>query len=98
MKRGTGHEDINEILKTIHKLVYNPDELAYWAVAVESTARHMCSDKCENIVFVYCPEERALRFFVKDNKSRDCLVKSVEIHLPLIPESLKGFSVFSSII
>ena len=32
-----------------------------------------------------------MKFFVKDPKSRDDLVKSVEVHLPLIPESLQGF-------
>jgi hypothetical protein len=36
-----------------------------------------------------------MKFFVKDPKARDCLVKSIEIHLPSIPESLQGFlSVF----
>ena len=32
-----------------------------------------------------------MKFFVKDPKSRDDLAKSVEVHLPLIPESLQGF-------
>ena len=32
-----------------------------------------------------------MKFFVKDAKSRDDLVNSVEVHLPLIPESLQGF-------
>jgi hypothetical protein len=36
-----------------------------------------------------------MKFYVKDAKSRDDLVKSVEIHLPLIPKSVQGFfSVF----
>lgn len=84
-------KSIEQILKTIHKLADNPDELAYWVTAVESAAKHMCKGKKENIVFVYCPDERVMRFFLKDYKSRDCLVKSIEIHLPLIPESLQGF-------
>lgn len=76
-------------------MVYNPDELAYWTTAIESTAKHMCKDTSNNIVFVYCPQEKAMRFSTKDDKSRGCLVKSIEIHLPLIPESLQGFfSVF----
>jgi hypothetical protein len=32
-----------------------------------------------------------MKFFVKDAKSRDCLVRSIEIHLPSIPESIQGF-------
>ena len=32
-----------------------------------------------------------MKFFVKDAKSRDNLVKSIQIHLPLIPESVQGF-------
>lgn len=82
---------IEQILKTIHKLADNPDELAYWTIAVESAAKHMCKGKKENIVLVHCPDEKVMRFFLKDDKSRDCLVKSIEIHLPLIPESLQGF-------
>lgn len=82
---------IEQILKTIDKLADNPDELAYWATAIESAARHMCECKDDNIVFVYCPNEKVVRLFLKDGRSRDCLVKSIEIQLPLIPESLKGF-------
>ena len=44
-----------------------------------------------NIDVEYYPDERVMKFFVKDPKSRDDLVKSVEVHLPLIIESLLGF-------
>ena len=48
----------------------------------------------DKIIFQYCPEERVTRFFVKDSEARDCLVKSIEIHLSLVPEMLQGsFSV-----
>jgi len=95
MKYGTGDNTIEELLRTIDKIANNPDELAYWISAVESTAKHMCKDKGGKIEFVYCTEEKSTRFFLKDANSRDCLVKSVEIHLPLMPESLQGFfSVF----
>ena len=88
-------KSILETLKTIDKIAANPDELAYWTTSVETTAKHMCNDMSDNITFIYCPEEKAMRFFVKNAESRDCLVKSVEIHLPLVPESLQGFfSVF----
>ena len=88
-------QSIEEILKTIDKIAYNPDELAHWTTAVEATAKDMCEDKVSKIEFIYCPEEKSMRFFVKDNESRDCLVDSIEIHLPLMPTSLQGFfSVF----
>jgi hypothetical protein len=52
-------------------------------------------DKTGKIKFEYYPEEKVMKFYVKDAKSRDDLVKSVEIHLPLIPKSVQGFfSVF----
>jgi hypothetical protein len=88
---GTGDKSIEQILKTIDKLADNPDELAYWTTALETAARNMCKDENENIIFIYCPDEKVVRLFLKDNKSRDCLIKSIEIQLPLIPESLKGF-------
>ena len=88
-------QSIEEILKTIDKIACNPDELAHWTTAVEATAKQMCEDKGSKIEFVYCPEEKSMRFFVKDNESRDCLVDSIEIHLPLMPTLLQGFfSVF----
>lgn len=51
----------------------------------------MSNDKDDKIHFEYYPEENVMKFYVKDAESRDDLVKSVEMHLPLIPESLQGF-------
>lgn len=83
---------INEILKSINKLAVSPEELSHWIYSIETTARHMCGDKDgEKIIFQYCPDEKVTRFFVKDTESRNCLVKCIEIHLPLIPEILQGF-------
>ncbi|MGV8107651.1 MAG: hypothetical protein ACP5OH_07765 [Nitrososphaerota archaeon] len=88
-------QSIEEILKSIHKISYDPDELAYWTTAVETTAKQMCQNKECKIEFVYGPEEKSMRFFLKDDECRDCLVESIEIHLPLMPTSLQGFfSVF----
>ena len=54
----------------------------------------MCEDK-NDITFEYFSDEKIIKFFVKDAKSRDNLLKSIQIHLPLIPESVQGFfSVF----
>jgi hypothetical protein len=85
-------KSIDEILKSINKLAVSPDELSYWITSIEITAKHMCGDKNgEKIIFQYCPDEKVTRFFIKDPKSRNCLVKYIEIHFPLIPEMLKGF-------
>lgn len=83
---------IDEILKSINKLSVSPEDLSHWITSIETTARHMCGDKNgEKIIFQYCPDEKVTRFFLKDSESRDCLVKCIEIHLPLIPEMLQGF-------
>jgi hypothetical protein len=86
---------IEEILKTLDKLALNPDELEHWTTSIETTAKVMSHDKGDKINFHYYPDEKVMKFFVKDAKARDNLVKSVETHLPLIPDSLQGFfSVF----
>jgi len=87
---------IEEIIKTLDKLAVSPDELEHWTMSIETTAKGMSNnDEGDKIDFEYYPEEKVMKFFVKDAKARDDLVKSVEIHLPLIPESLQGFfSVF----
>jgi hypothetical protein len=84
-----------EILKTLDRLVDNPDELEHWTMAIETTAISMSNKRIGNISFEYFPDEKVIKFYVKDAGSRDNLLKSVEIHLPLMPESLQGFfSVF----
>ena len=89
---GMKDRSIDEILKSIDKLAASPDELSYWITSIEVTAKHMCGNKNgEKIIFQYCPDEQVTRFFIKDSKSRNCLVKCIEIHLPLISEMLKGF-------
>jgi len=86
-------QSIEQTLKNIDKIADNPDEFAHWTTAVETTAKQMCENKeCE---FVYCTEERSMRFFLKNDECRDCFVDSIEIHLPLMPTLLEGFfSVF----
>lgn len=87
--------NIKEILKTLDKIVVSPEKLAHWTSAIETTAKSMCNGDSEKIKFSYSVDKKSMEFFVKDAKSRDCLVRSIEIHLPLIPESLQGyFSVF----
>ena len=84
---------INEVLDDIVKLANNPEDLRHWATAIETTVKRMCKDTKNRIMFKLT-EDRKLRYFLMDSKSRDCLVKSIEIHLPSVPETLQGlFSV-----
>ena len=87
---------MEEILKTLDRIVENPDELEHWTMAIETTAKNMNKDETDKkIQFDYSVDEKKIRFFVKDAKSRNNLLKSVELHIPLMPESLQGFfSVF----
>jgi hypothetical protein len=86
---------IEEILKNLDKLAADPDELARWTMSIETIARKISKDKTDKIQFEYNPKERIIKFFVEGAESRDNLVRSVDIHLPLIPQSLQGFfSVF----
>ena len=86
---------IQEILKTLDKIAVNPDDLEHWTMSIETTAKRMSGDKADKTDFEYYPEEKVMKFYVNNAKSRNDLVKSVEIHYPLIPESLQGFfSVF----
>jgi hypothetical protein len=65
-------------------------------MAIETTAKNMNRDKSDKkIQFDYSVDEKKIRFFLKDPKSRDNLLKSVELHIPLLPDTLQGFfSVF----
>lgn len=93
---GIRDRTIQEILQTLDRVAVSPDDLEHWTMSIETTAKDMNKDKSDNkIQFEYYVDEKMIKFFVKDAKSRDNLLKSVEMHFPLIPESIKGFfSVF----
>jgi hypothetical protein len=88
---GLADRSIEEALENLDKLAINPERLAHWTNAIETSAKSMCGDTLGKIKFRYKIKERVMAFFVSDSASRDCLVKSIEIHLPSIPESLQGF-------
>ena len=73
---------IQEILLTLDKVVVDASELARWTWSIETTAKSMSDDKSGNITFEYLSDEKIIKFFVRDAKSRDNLVKSIQIHLP----------------
>jgi hypothetical protein len=90
-----GDRTIEQILRTLDRIVDNPDELEQWTMSIETAAKSMSHDPEGKIEFKYFPQEKIMKFFVEDPGARDSLVKSVKIHLPLIPDSLQGFfSVF----
>jgi len=92
---GIKDRTIEDILQTLDRIVPDPQELEHWTTSIETTAKTMTNNKSEKIQFQYYPYQKVMKFFVKDAEARDNLVKSVEMHLPLIPESLQGFfSVF----
>lgn len=80
-----------EILKTLDRIVDDPQQLEHWTMAIETTAISMNKNRIGRIEFEYYPDEKVVKFFVKDARSRDNLLKSIEIHLPLMPELLQGF-------
>jgi hypothetical protein len=90
--------NIEEIVKTLDKIVVSPEKLAHWTSAIETTAKKMCNGEIEKIKFNYSVDKKSMEFFVKDAKSRDCLVKSIEIHLPQIPELFKVTSAYLNMI
>lgn len=92
---GVVDRTIEQILRTLDRIVDNPDELEQWTMSIETAAKCMSDDQHGKIEFRYFPQEKIMKFFVEDPRSRDSLVKSVKIHLPIIPDSLQGFfSVF----
>jgi hypothetical protein len=91
LEPGTEDNCIHDVLKIFDKLPVYPDELIHWTEAIETAAKNMSKNKTDGIRFRYDIDEKDMKFFLKDSNSRDCLVKSIEIHLPSIPESLQGF-------
>lgn len=86
---------IQEVLQTLHKIVVDPNELARWTLSIEKAAKILSKDKSDKITLEYYCDERVNRFFVGDAFSRDNLVKSIQVHMSLLPESVQSFfSVF----
>ena len=84
---------ISKVLDDIVRIANNLEDLGHLIIAIETTAKHMCKDTKNRITYRLM-EDRKLHYFLMDSKSRDCLVKSIEIHFPSIPETLQGlFSV-----
>lgn len=86
---------IQEVLQTLHKVVEDRSDLARWTLSIEKAAKILSKDKSDKITLEYYCDERVNRFFVGDVFSRDNLVKSIQVHMSLLPESVQSFfSVF----
>ncbi|HJR84701.1 MAG TPA: hypothetical protein VJ772_04960 [Nitrososphaeraceae archaeon] len=92
MKFGLERKGFEEALKSLDDLAkgVHPDELAKWVRTIEATAKNLCNDSEDKIVFRHL-QESELKFSVKDKKSRDCLVKAIETHIDAMPTMLQGF-------
>jgi hypothetical protein len=93
MESGLKDRSLDDVLESIVKIPTNHDQLAHWIISIEITAKHLCDDK-HGDVMLKLTEDKKIDYYLKDRKSRDCLVKAIEIHLRTMPESLQGvFSV-----
>ena len=90
MNPGIDEKGMDEVNKSIDKLPVDPKELAEWTTKIEITAKQLCNDSADNIVFKHVDGVN-LNFSVRDVQSRDCLIKALETHLPSIPKFLQGF-------
>ena len=92
MKFGLDRKGFEETLKSLNDLVkgVTPEEIAQLTRTIETTAKKICEDSENKIVFKYL-ERKKMEFSVKDNESRDCLVKAIEMHIDSMPMLLQGF-------
>ena len=81
---------MNEITKVIDKpsKVRDQQELSRWAKTCETMARNLCNDRLSDIILR--SQGRELDIAVKDKKSADCLVKSIECNLSSMPFFVQG--------
>jgi hypothetical protein len=77
-------------MKSVDKLSkgIDPQELARWAKTCETMARKLCNDKVSDIILR--SQGKELDISVKDKKSADCVVKSIESNLALMPLFIQG--------
>ena len=88
---GIMDRSIEEILKTLDKLPVNPDDLAHWTSAIETSAKHMCNDKNGKITFKYKVDERSMKFFVKDLKQEIVRSSLLKFIFHRFPSHFKAF-------
>lgn len=92
MKFSIDVKGLDEAISELDKLAkgLDPEEFARWIRTVEATAKELCEDSENKIVFKHI-EGKKMEFSVKDKKSRDCLVKAIETHFNSMPMLIQGF-------
>jgi hypothetical protein len=78
-------KELGEIAKGV-----TPEQLEQWTKTIEATAKKLCDDSENKIVFQHA-EGKEMKFSIKDKESRDYLVKAIETHLDTMPEMLRGY-------
>jgi len=56
---------LEEILKTLDKIVDNPDDLEHWTLSIETAAKDMGDYKRDKIDFEYYPDEKSYEILCK---------------------------------
>lgn len=90
MRFGIDSSGFDEAKKSTDKLIegVNQQEYDKWTATVESTAKQMCNDTKNEIELK--SQGKKLTWRYKDVKSRDCLIRAIEMHLSSMPLFLQG--------
>ena len=91
MPSGLDREEYSRVMKSIEELGegIKLQELEKWTGTVEKTAKELCNDKTNSIMIRHT-QNKELKFTLMDSKSKDCLIKAIEIHHPEMPILLQG--------
>jgi len=82
-----GWDEVRAYLNRLGRRDMNSIELSQWAGIVERTAKQMCDD----IDKIELKAERStlhLRF--EDDITKECLIKAIHRHLPMMPTVVQG--------
>ena len=66
-----------------------PQSINLWAGTVETTAKKLCNDTANDIELKHTANKQ-LNFGFKDEKSKECLARAIEMHVYSMPPELAG--------
>ena len=91
MRLGMDIKRLEEIIRELDNLAkgVNPEQLSQWTRTVEASAKKLCKNSRNKIVFRY--QSKKMRLSLEDKKSRDSLVKAIETHFDSMPFFVQGF-------
>jgi len=87
---GIDSSGIDHAIKSTDKLIQGVNQQEYdkWTATVESTAKQICNDTKSDIELN--AQGKKLSWWYKDTKSKDCLIRAIEMHLNSMPLFLQG--------